>query len=40
MDLPEFTGFPVFIEEEMRRVFVVLVKIVVDAAFFGAGDLD
>lgn len=33
VDLPEFAGFPVFIEHEVRGVVVVLVHVVVDAAF-------
>ena len=31
--LPEFAGLPVFEKQEVRRVLVVLVHFVVDAAF-------
>lgn len=38
--LPEVAGFPDFEEEEVGGVLVVLVHVVLHAAFFGAGDVD
>ena len=38
--LPEFTRFPVFVEQEVGGVLVVLMKIVLNAAFFRPRDRD
>ena len=38
--LPERARGPVLVEEEVGRVLLVLVKVVVEAAFFGLGGLD
>ena len=38
--LPEFTRFPVLVEQEMSRIFIVLVQIVTNAAIFRAGEFD
>ncbi len=40
MSLPKISAFPVFVENEMSRVIVVLVQVVVDATFFRPGDVD
>jgi hypothetical protein len=40
VSLPKFARFPVFIKQEVSRVLIVLMQIVVDAAFFSAGDID
>ena len=38
--LPEFTRFPVLVEQEVGGVFVVLMEVVLDAPLFGARDRD
>ena len=40
VSLPKFTGFPVLLEHEVSRILIVLVQIVVYAAFFCAGDVN
>lgn len=38
--LPKFTGFPVFIEKKVGRVFVVLMQVVINTSFFSACDIN
>ncbi len=40
MGLPQFTGLPVFVEDEKSGVFIVLMEIVLNATGFGTGDGD
>lgn len=40
MGLPQVAALPIFVEHEMRRVVVVLMQVVVEAAFLGARDVN
>ena len=40
MGLPQLATFPILIEQEVRRIFIVLMQVVIDAAFFGPSDVD
>jgi len=40
MGLPQLMRFPVLVEHEMSRIFIVLMPVVINAAFFSAGNIN